>query len=91
MAHLTSALSRWLGAGILCAALLSSPGAIASPSLYAMATGQGFGQSPVAIDPITGTETVITPGESFGGSAFDLVAAGGTLYILSSTFPSIIQ
>jgi hypothetical protein len=78
-------------AGIMCAAMLSSTGAFASPTLFGMATvtiGMVTLGTPVEIDPITGVETQITPGTSFTGNPLDVVASGNTLYAVSPSFPT---
>ena len=90
MAHSTSALSRWTGASILYVAVLFSPGAIASPTLFGMATVP-FGATPVVINPITGMETQLTPGFAFTGNAFDVVASANTVYFISALFPDLLN
>ena len=73
-----AAFQRWqtvCAIAVTCAALLSSPGAIADTQLFAvLSNGQ-----PASIDPLTGAVTPI--GNQLGGSNWDVVAAANTLYV----------
>lgn len=73
-----AAFQRWQAVcaiAVTCAALLSSPGAIADTQLFAvLSNGQ-----PASIDPHTGAVTPI--GNQLGGSNWDVVAAANTLYV----------
>ena len=94
MARFASAFWRWTGAGvaaIMCVAMLSSPGAVASQNLFGMAD-QGIlgGTTPVAIDPTTGAETQVSPGTNFVGNAFDVVSSANTLYIIDALSPTLL-
>ena len=72
---------------VTCAALLSSPCAVADPALYAMVPhGTGGGFAPAVIDPATGAATLLpNPNLIFFNPNIDLVASAGTLYLQDTT------
>ena len=84
---------RWKGASItaaICAAMLSSPCAVAGATLFGMAVS-GPGATPVAIDPTTGIMTPLTsPLLTVTGNAFDVVSSANTLYMTTSANPSLL-
>jgi hypothetical protein len=89
MANCPSPLSRWKEAIILCAAVLFSSGAMAD-ALFGMAAATSTAATPVAIDPITGTETQIVFGAAFTGTTFDMVVSGNTLFLVRNSFPNAL-
>src|SRR6516225_6419823 len=94
MARLASVFWRWKEASMaatMCVAMLSSPGAVASQNLFGMSPVPGGGETPVTIDPTTGTVTGLTPGTSFSGSAFDVVSTTNTLYFVGDTNPTLLE
>jgi len=72
-------------------AMLSSPGVVAGQQLFGMSPVPLAGETPVAIDPTSGTVTGLTPGTSFTGNAFDVGSSANTLYFVSSTNPTLLN
>jgi hypothetical protein len=98
MAHFSSAYRPRKGAiitAIICAAMLSAPGAIAAPEIFGMMsflTPLGEGGAPVVIDPVTGIVTDLIPSNNaYPGNTFDAVSSGNTLYFVSDAAPKTLN
>ena len=71
-------------------AMLSSPGVVAGQQLFGMSPVPLAGETPVAIDPTSGTVTGLS-GSGFGGSGWDVVSSANTLYVVNSINPTLLN